>query len=387
MTSGAQPNDVITASRQQWRAMRSLLKERRHQLAAHAGALYPDVPRVEGTDLLCRSGWVPAVPIELDKMVLRWVEPAPAPAITGSSPESAPVRPLTDAAERFALYADAVEALDRPALFENRPIYRLVDADLRDASDGRLDLASGRYFDAISVAEALAHEFATAMRDDDEAIGPDRLPLRVAVGDPRDLSRRSASVAITTLTLRRTRSGEASFLLHWRDPASVAHAGGMYQVMPVGIFQPADDAPASVRYDLNLWHNMVREFSEELLGAPEDYGQLGSPIPYEQWGLYQRMSDARRTRGLRVSILGVGVDPLTLVADILAVAVFDAELFDDVFNGLVEVNPEGQILSEARTTGFAFTEASVARFSRGGPMQAAGAAVLRLAWKHRRSLL
>ena len=40
--------------------------------------------------------------------------------------------------------------------------------------------------------------------------------------------------------------------------------------MPVGIFQPADDNPASVRADLDLWPGLVREFSEELLGAPED---------------------------------------------------------------------------------------------------------------------
>ena len=72
-------------------------------------------------------------------------------------------------------------------------------------------------------------------------------------------------------------------MLHWRDPAKVTHAGGMYQVMPVGIFQPADENPVSVRPDLSLWQCMVREFSEELLGKSEDYGRFGSPLAYEQW--------------------------------------------------------------------------------------------------------
>jgi hypothetical protein len=45
-------------------------------------------------------------------------------------------------------------------------------------------------------------------------------------------------VAISTLTLRRSAGGDASFPLHWRDPAKVTHAGGLYQVIPVGIFQP-----------------------------------------------------------------------------------------------------------------------------------------------------
>lgn len=115
------------------------------------------------------------------------------------------------------------------------------------------------------MAEALAHEFAAATRVHGQLIGMRQLPLRAAIGDPCDLSRRPASVAITTLTLRRTPSGDATFLLHWRDLAKVTHAAGLYQVMPVGIFQPADENPASMHDDLNLWKSMIREFSEELL--------------------------------------------------------------------------------------------------------------------------
>jgi hypothetical protein len=186
--------------------------------------------------------------------------------------------------------------------------------------------------------------------------------------------------------LRRESSGDVGFLLHWRDPAKVTHAAGMYQVMPVGIFQPADDAAGSVRQDLNMWHSMVREFSEELLGGSEDYSRFGSPIHYEQWDFHRRLTQARQRGDLQVSTLGVGVDPLTLVADILTVAVFDADFFDDIFGGLVGTNSEGQIVSEYGTAGFAFTETSVGRFSSGQePMQDAGSAVLKLAWKHRQS--
>ena len=61
------------------------------------------------------------------------------------------------------------------------------------------------------------------------------------MADPCALQRRSAITAVTTLTLRRAPDGTASFLLHWRDPARVNHAGGLYQVMPAGIFQPVSD--------------------------------------------------------------------------------------------------------------------------------------------------
>jgi hypothetical protein len=370
-------------SREQWRVLRFLMKESRHDFASAAGALYPDQLRVEGTGLLARPQWLPARPVELGQPALHLLGSAVAPAVVGTGPETESVRPLDDAGERFGTYAEAIAALDRPALFENRPLYRLLDVELGDRP--RLDFALGHYFDSVSVGEALAHEFAGAA-----AAGPvtlDRLPLRAAIGDPCDLSRRPASVAVTTLTLRRSGPGQASFLLHWRDPAKVINAGGLYQVMPVGIFQPADDNPLSVGHDLDLWHGLVREFSEELLGAPEEYAGLGSPIRYERWPFFRRLTDARRTGGLRIWIVGVGVDPLTMVTDILTVAVFEAGLFDDVFAGLVAVNSEGRVISDRGAIGLGFGPASVARFSGSEPMQAAGAAVLRRALRFADALL
>jgi hypothetical protein len=376
-------------SQDQWRALRFLMKESRHDFASAAGALYPDQLRVEGTGLLTRPEWLPAQPVELGQPELQFLGSASGPAVVGSGPESELVRPLDDEGERFATYAEAISALDRPALFENRPLYRLLDVDLGDRR--RLDFALGHYFDSVSIGEALAHEFAAAAAaaacSDGGPVTLDRLPLRAAIGDPCDLSRRPASVAVTTLTLRRSGPGQASFLLHWRDPAKVINAGGLYQVMPVGIFQPADDHPLSVGHDLDLWHGLVREFSEELLGAPEEYAGLGSPIRYERWPFFRRLTDARRTGGLRIWIVGVGVDPLTMVTDILTVAVFGAGLFDDVFAGLVAVNSEGRVISDRSAIGLGFSQASVARFSGSEPMQAAGAAVLRRALRFAEVLL
>ena len=387
MTTGVQPDELVTERQQNWRDVRGLLKERRGQLAAAAVKLYSEVHRVDGTDLLCRPAWLPTGPVDLGQVQLDWVEHALATEVTGSDIASSSGLPPDDAGQAFRTYADAIAGLDRPALFENRAIYRLLDADFGDRRVGRLSLTSGRYFDAISVGEALAHEFAAATLRHGQVANLEQLPLRATIGDPCDLSRRPVSVAITTLTLRRQSSGDAEFLLHWRDPAKVTHAAGMYQVMPVGVFQPGDDAAGSVRHDLNVWHSMVREFGEELLGGSEDYSRFGSPIRYDQWDFYRRLTEARRTGNLDVSILGVGVDPLTLVADILAVAVFDADFFDEVFRGLVASNAEGRIVTEHGRAGFALTETSVSRFSSGDePMQAAGSATLKLAWKHRDSL-
>src|SRR4029077_19726186 len=94
------------------------------------------------------------------------------------------------------------------------------------------------YFDGVDTGEAAAHEYAAtrlAGRDEHRAAAP-----RARIADPCDLSRRPANLAITTLTLRfDAATGRASFLLHWRDPAKVGHAGGMDPVNPVGVFQAA----------------------------------------------------------------------------------------------------------------------------------------------------
>lgn len=59
------------------------------------------------------------------------------------------------------------------------------------------------------------------------------------VGDPFDLRIRPMIPAITTLLLLGRENGEATFFLHWRDPGKAATAGGLYDAIPAGEFQPS----------------------------------------------------------------------------------------------------------------------------------------------------
>ena len=386
----------------QWRRVRRLLNEHRMALAATAAGLYPDLPRVAGTDLLCWPGWLAASPLDLADVPLSWVAGPPSPAVAATGAAAAHVLPRPVTGPDYPTYAAAIEALDRPALFENRVCYRLLDADL--ASVGRsgaagssrpgLRFGPSRYFDAVNLGAAVAHELTAAWTSSgpgNDLAGPDlagpglaALPLRASVGDPCALSHRSALTAVTTLTLRRARDGTASFLLHWRDPARVNHAGGLYQVMPAGIFQPVSAAPAAQRHDFSLWRCMTREFSEELLGGSEEYPTRGGRLDYERWPFYRELAAARAAGTLRVSCLGLGVDPLTLATDILTVAVFEAAVFDRVFRGLVGENAEGRVVIQDGSAAIPFTRANVTRYARGGePVQTAGQALLGLAWQHR----
>ena len=350
-----------------WGGTRAFLNGNRHALGEAAGTLYPGAARVEGTPLLTRPEWLPAEPLPLESVHLRW-DPAPTPPAVADPSEGLP--------PGFRTYAEAMQALAPPKVFEDRPSYRLLAADLTDDTPA-LTLGPSHYFAGLNVGEAVAHELAAASRPvGSRAPSMRRLPLRRRVGDPCDLSRRAVLPAITTVTI--TRSG--SYVLHWRDPAKVVHAGGLYQVMPVGVFQPLGSGSSGTRplaeegADLDLWRCMVREFSEELLGTTEDYAP---GFDQESWPFHRAIDAARAQGRVTVHCLGLGVDPLTLALDVLTVAVFDDAAFDELFGGfggLVTVNAEGRV-TRARLDATAPS-----------PMQPAGAAALALTRRHRAAL-
>lgn len=390
MTSG---RASALQTQQHWRHVRRHLNGHRHDLAGLAARLYPASWRVADSSLLARPDWIPASPMALEDLKLTWCERPIQRGIAGDESVASANLPLRADRHRFASYAQALAELDPPRLLEDRATYRLLDTSLR-ADGADLSFTRGSYFDVIDISEAVAHELAAnVLAGGDSGDVPElrQLPLRASIGDPTDLARRPVIPAISVLTLRRAGPGTAECLLHWRDPSKVASGGGLYQVTPVGIFQPSSDAPFNEANDFDLWRSIVRELSEELLGASEDHGSDHRPIDYDRWHLYTTLAAARRNATLRVFWLGLGVDPLTLVADLLAVAVFDAELFDAVFPQLAATNDEGQLVrvndEAGATTGVPFTEQTVDRFAGHEPMQPAGAALLRLAWSHREALL
>jgi hypothetical protein len=354
---------------------RAYLQEHRHGLALRAAGRYPADARLAGTPLLTVPAWRPDAPVPLEDIALT-LRPEP---YRGRCPGS--VLPRRADGSRYTSYSQAVRELDAPAVFENRPVYRLSHARLAGDRPS-LEFGLGRYFDSIDTGAAAAHEFAArelAARDTarNDSVLP-ALPVRTAIGDPCDLRVRPVIMAIATLTLRVDRdAGTARFLLHWRDPGKVGHAGGMYMVVPTGIFQPSGEAAGNVRGDFGLWKCMVREYAEELLGADEDHDSDRAPIDYDAWPFAARMTAARMSGQVRAWCVGLGVDPLTFATDLLTVTVFDAPVYDELFGGLVRDNAEGTVLA-ARD----LDEATVGRAHIPG-MQAAGAALLALAFRHR----
>ncbi|MGH3911068.1 MAG: helix-turn-helix domain-containing protein, partial [Pseudonocardiaceae bacterium] len=214
----------LTESQREWLRVREYLRQRRYDLGQAAAQEYPDLPKVEGTVLLTRPEWSPAEPIPLSAIDLQFAPDIPFTGLTGTDPLAASVCPVRPDDSRYPSYSAAMADLAAPAVFEDRSTYRLLDADL-PGPRGRLVFGRGSYFDGADLGEAAAHEYAVAQRTGSQT------PLRTAISDPCDVTRRPTNIGIAALTVRHDRSGgEATFLLHWRDPAKVGHAGGLYMV-------------------------------------------------------------------------------------------------------------------------------------------------------------
>jgi len=370
---------MLTGSERDWLAVRSYLTKHRYELAVDAAEDYPPDRRVAGTPLLAAPGWRPPVPVRLEDIGLELTDvSSPAPAGVPGPEATAPLLPRRADGTRYRRYSEAMSELAAPLVFENRATYRLTEADL-GAEAPRLVFTGGRYFDGIDTGEAAAHEYAAARLSQPDA---GQHGLREWFADPCDLRRRPANLAISTLTLRLDRrAGRATFLLHWRDPAKVGHAGGLYQVIPVGVFQPSGEAPWNRRHDFSLWRCMIREFAEELGGYPEDYAGDREPVDYDSWPFARQLTEAWNGGQVRVWCLGLGTDPLTYATDLLTVAVIDSDVFDALFAQNSRRNAEGIVLAARE-----FAAHVIDRTVTGEPLQAAGAALLRLAWRHRETL-
>lgn len=379
-------SDDVKRSQREWHVVRKDLKEQRRALTRQALTLYaPDI-RLGDTGLLTASGWKPDRPLPLKDITLRWDALARF-EITGREEESRSTRPLRTPTRVYERYHKAIRDLDRPQLFENRLCYRLVDANLRGDAP-QLTFGTMCYFDMIDVGEAAAHEMAAQVRSTPRSPRPpgwERLGFRRLVRDPFEITAYPLLLSISTLTIRRSRSG-STFLLLERDARKVAIAGGMLSVLPTGVFQPASIVPAERSPDFDLWRNMMREYSEEYLGNPEHDGN-GPPVDYENDEPFRSLNQAHDSGRVATYCLALGIDALNLVGDIISVAVFEADVFDSLFRHRVSDNDEGSVSNGGDTHFYDFSEGTLRRLLSTAALAPSGAASLALAWKHRGELL
>lgn len=383
------PDTQVADSQKEWLQVRRSLNSRHHALAQAAAQLYPEEIRLGETGLLARPDWLLPEPIDLANIDLSFDPSADPPAVDGTEEVTRHVRPLHDPDHRYQRYSHAIRDVAKPSLFENRLSWRLLDASF-SRSGGRLGFGHMNYFDAMDTCEAVAHEMASLHAvNGADLVAPSwrGLKFRKTIGDPFDLRQRSLLMSINTLTIRRDRTG-ASVVLHGRNAANVATSGGIVGVMPAGVFQPSSVRAGDHSADFDLWRNIMREYSEEFLGNPEHAGD-GAGADYNAEPL-RSLNAAREAGRVRVYCFGLAIGALDLWGGLETVAVFDADVFDELFADLVRFNDEGTVLriGRARPTALIpFTEQMIDELSGTGRMAPETAFTLRRAWKHRDQLL
>jgi hypothetical protein len=330
-----------------------------------------------GLDLLVRPGWIPDVPYPLADVTLhheRAPQPDPAEARRRAAAVFADLR-LGPTGRYSGVLRDVA---GMTSLFDGR-IYRPIEIDVRH-NRLAISVTAGSYFDMLDTSEVLALE--SALHSNDGELG--REPYRRFLDDPFDLSNRVACLGIGTLTVR-VDGNRSTFFLHHRDPQRVAGSADLVGVVPAGEFTPSDISAEAMENDLDLWHTVMREYAEEFLGAEDAQGQGSRWIDYDDEPPYRELQEGLAGGAVRISVLGIGLEPLTWKPQLLTVCRIDAACFDAVFGQMVQRNDEGRLLV-GRGSGLPFDEQTVERYASSTSTAPTARDTLRLAWRHRTHL-
>jgi hypothetical protein len=110
---------------------------------------------------------------------------------------------------------------------------------------------------------------------------------------------------------------------------------------------------------------------------------MGTARPFDSEIPFRTFDDARREGRIRTRCLGVVLDAPPFAGEILTVAVFEPETFDELAGDFVDTNDEGSVV-HARVP---FTEQAIHDLLSSGQVAPAGASCIHLAWLNRQALL
>lgn len=363
----------------------------------------------EEVPLLTRRGWIPPQPLSVDRVRLKYAPPR-GDRFTEAKSVLAPYWPRIDGM-RVPTYSAAVKQFAQPQHFFDGASFRLLGFDsVPGGSDGgrtELTFTRGSYYDWYDSGEALSYEAALRYKESGGATVSGR--YRAWLASPFDFARRCAIPGVNTLTVRTSGRG-SNFYLHRRT--HVATARGTVHVVPAGEFQPSGGHPGDEAHggeDLDLKSTIIREYAEELLGAPDVNNPQAHHDPIDFAALYADVESALRGGGARLHYLGTGLYPLTWKPEILMVCVFEDRLFDQVFADMERSVDEGDLegpggrpltdadrLPGARNflfgrkqrpyQGLPFNEETVQGYANDPTTLPAARACLKLAWRHREFL-
>ena len=372
-------NEMTKASQDTFRSERRDLVSNRAELGLKAVQMYNESDVIPGTRCLAPEAWRFVPPVHIDAVTVE-LEGVPRSYPISASAELHRLLPFESKGRRFARYSGAIQADSelRPGLWWDAHSYDLCGFNY-EADSVRFTVAPTTYFRTLDLCESLAHEFASHPERVHQ-MGA-RLPLRRQLADPFDLTRRPSVPAFSVLTILRSADGAATFLMHARNPKMVGTGGDQRHVIPSGQFQPTSRYCPDDGSEADLWVLFMREFAEELLGVEEAGGDSGEKIDREA-APFSELASLKENGYLRLHILGVGLDPLTLWPDIMGAVVIDVDRSEHLLDRLSLRNDEGVVLSR-----FEFSEKEIEARCGDPAVHPIAGGVMALAWSQRRHLL
>lgn len=385
----AYQREKASTTAEMFRSTRRDIHARRASHTAAAASLFSEDLRLEKTTHISHSSWRLANPVPLENVSVTYVDKRKRPAISGGSTNATRLLPTAPGPSKAKTYSDVISGDSelRPDLWWDAASYDLLTF-IPDGDVVHIDCSVAQYFEMFDVCEAVAHEYVSDRRNRDEPRSK-ALRLRSEIGDPFDIGRRPFVPAIPTLVLLQPDTGPPTFVLHARDGEAVASASGMRHVFG-GQFQPSSRHSTDPAAEADLWLSVARELAEELLGADGTDGHAGGPLLLTNEPLAS-LESLRRDGRLKVWLLGLGLDPLTLWPDLLTVTVISDDAFRIRFPKLSIGNTEGLFVGSSSSGGsvhgFEFLESVVDALASNHGTHPAAAACLRLAWRHRNAIL
>jgi len=332
--------------------------------------LHPKIP------LLIKKEWILPSPIEIDKIQLIMDEEKSEGVISKTVP------PLNMS------YAEAVKEFFPKTKLDDDPTYTLLKVEsIKD--NYRIICGLSSYHKYFNTCELLGYEFArnfTKKVKEEELenftkkeIHKIKFKFRDEI-DVFDFSNRSTCIGINTMLIGISEREESVFFLHERgkkkddeNKERIAEAVGTQHVVPAGTFQQWKRGDTYTKRDFDMYHNIMKEFGEELLGQKEFQKMsrgLNSIFDFDIIKKYDRLIKEKLGK---IYYLGMGLDCFTTKPEFLTVMIYKKDAVDDLIGGFnFHSNFEGEHYDTS------FTYENVKKWSEDPTMLPAGAACLKI---------
>ncbi|MGB9118534.1 hypothetical protein [Bradyrhizobium sp.] len=284
--------------------------------------------------LITRPSWIPKQPIPMGR-------PGLEPKFVYQASARAPHPPKLPRVD--ATFHEFRRRLSPQGRMMNDETYRPLEIEVTDRGL-HLVCGPGRYFEYHDSCEVLGLELAAwALANPNRRPNSDGsdLPLRGPAENIFNLRNRSAVVGVSTLLIALDYEGDDWYYWYQRGN-KVAVNPEAWSVVPSGTFQPFAANLAQHDQDFNIRSTVLRKLAEELLGKEQSQQTATKASDFEKSVLLRDFVSLLNSGFAQLYFLGVGLDPVCTVPEVLTTLIFRANDLPSGTMGKFKNNFEGR---------------------------------------------